>query len=236
MLKGLLYKDLYLIRNSILIGMGIILGASVFAIIIVLGITSGNFKSILEETDIFNLIFKGFVIFVAGTGIYTALCSASAIEMDEKSEWFKVLYSSPVTIIQEIMSRYLLAFTVNTIMTVWSSVNIPFIYLAGGKSYGLDELKLIACCWLLGMLSIFIRLPIDIIFPAKASTSISIGIISTMLIGLMVWVFIAGNDVVIACIAEGIRFVCRHGVVLIAVTVSLSFALSYFGKKNRRCA
>lgn len=235
-MKGLLYKDLYLIRNNILIGMGIILGVSAFSIIAVLGMTRGNFKSISEETNIFNLFFKGAIIVVAGTGIYTALSSASAIDMDDKSEWFKVLYASPVTVLQEIASRYLLAFIVNTLMTAWAAVIIPFIYLAGSRTYGMQEIKLIACCWLLGMLSIFIRLPIDIVFPAKVSTAISVGIIFAVLLGLLVWIAVAGDTVVIDCIMRGIRFVYKYGIGFTAGTVMLSFATSYLGKKNRRWA
>lgn len=233
-MKGLLYKDLYLIRNNILIGMGIILGVSAFAIIVVLGMTRGNFKSISEETDIFNLFFKGAIIVVAGTGIYTALSSASAIDMDDKSEWFKVLYASPITALQEVVSRYLLAFIVNTLMTAWAAIIIPFIYLAGNRAYGMQEMKLIMCCWLFGILLIFIRLPIDIVFPAKVSTAISVGIISAVLIGLTVWITVADNIVVIDCIIRGIRFVYKYGIVFIAGTIILSFTASYLGKKNRR--
>lgn len=216
--------------------MGIILGVSAFAIITVLGMTRGNFKSISEETDIFNLFFKGAIIVVAGTGIYTALNSASAIDMDDKSEWFKVLYASPVTVLQEVVSRYLLAFIVNTLMTAWAAIIIPFIYLAGSQPYGLQEMKLIACCWLFGILLIFIRLPIDIVFPAKVSTAISVGIIFSVLIGLLVWITVAGDMAVIACILRGVRFVYKYGIAFTAGTVMLSFAVSYFGKKNRRWA
>ncbi len=235
-LKGLLYKDFYLIRNNILIGMGIILGVSLFAVILVLGMTKGNFKSISEDTNIFNMFFKGAILIVAGTGIYTALSSASAIDSDDKSGWFRVLYSSPVTALQEVVSRYLLALIVNTLMTAWAAIIIPFIYFAGNKGYGMEEVKLIVCCWLFGILMIFIRLPIDIVFPAKVSTAISVGIISAILFGLMVWITVAGDTKVFDCILRGVRFVYKYGVAFVAGTVMISFTSSYLGKKNRRWA
>lgn len=235
-LKGLLYKDLYLIRNSILIGMGLILGVTAFGIIVVLGMTQGNFKSISEEADIFHLFFKGIIFLVMGAGIYIALNSASAIDMDTKSEWFKVLYASPITVMQEIMSRYLLAFIVNTLMTIWAAVMLPLIFLAGDKGYGVEEMKLIVYCWLFGILMILIRLPIDIVFPPKTSTAITVGIISIVLVGLMVWITVSGDDVVVAYIMRGIRFVYHNGVVFTVGTVILSFVVSYFGKRGRRWA
>lgn len=235
-LKGLFYKDLYLIKGKILTGMAIILAVSMIGVILILGMTKGNFRSLEEEADIFHLFVQGSAVLVVGTGIYTALNSASAIEMDEKSEWFKVLYSSPVPAHMEIASRYVLAFFVNTIMILWAALMMFAIYAAGGRSYGAEELKVTGYCFLLGICMIMLRLPIDILFPAKMSSAISVGIIMTVICALIIWMAVAGNSAVIDSLTHAMKLVKKYAGLLMAAICAVSVSVSYFGKKNRRWA
>ena len=236
-MKGLLYKDLYLIRKNIIGGMGFLLATFVWNIIIVLGMTRGNLQAMKEESDIFELFFKGFIFLMIFTGVYVSLTSASAIDMDEKSEWFKVLYASPVTIWQEIMSRYLLAFIVNTLMTIWSACLLPFLYFAGEKSFGASEMKNIAYCWIFGMIAILLRLPLDIIFPAKVSMGIMIGFIAVVMTGFMVWLFdVEEVEIIFGTIAGWVDFIYKNRLIVMLCIIVISFVASYIGKKNRRWA
>ena len=235
-MKSLLYKDLYLIKGKILIGMAIILAVSMIGVIVVLGMTKGNFRSFAEEAVLFDLFMQGFILLVIGTGIYTALNSASAIEMDEKSEWYKVLYASPISVRAEIASRYVLAFLVNTIMTLWATCMMIAIYAAAGKSYGAEEMKLTGYCFIFGICMILIRLPIDITFPAKMSSAISVGIIVTLLCALIIWMAITGISTVFDSLEKATKLVKKYAVLIIALISAVSITVSYYGKKNRRWA
>lgn len=234
-MKGLLYKDLYLARKGIITGMLIIAGIVLFAVIFILGMNIGNFQSIKELGDIYNLFFKGCILLICLGGINIALNSASVMGMDEKAEWYKVLYSAPVSPLEEVMSRYILAFIVNTLISIWSALILPVIYLAGDKPYGLEEMKTIIYCWLIGFLVIMIRLPLDIIFPSKVSTGIVSGILGACILGLIVWLALEDDtEKIVATMAGWIKFVYNHAVIFVVGVVTISFAISYFGKKKRR--
>ncbi len=233
-MKGLLYKDIYLIKGKILAGIVVVFAVSMLGVIMILGMTKGNFQSFAEEADVFRLFMQLFVVLIIGTGVYTALNSASVIDMDEQSEWFKILYASPVSVRVEIASRYVLAFLVNIIMTLWAMCMICLIYAAAGKGYGADEFKLTGYCFVFGICLILIRLPIDIIFPAKVSTAISVGIMMTLICALIIWMAIAGNASVFDSLVKAMKLVKKYAVPIIAFVGAASILVSYYGKKNRR--
>ncbi len=236
-MKGLLYKDLFLVRKNIIVGLLSIAGGVLFAVIFILGMNVGNFQEIKELPDVYNLFFKGTIGMVCLGGSTTALSSASSLEQDYKAEWYKVLYSSPMNIWQEICSRYILAFLVNTIMAIWAGVLLPFVYLAGNEDFGFAEFKMVIYCWLIGMIVILIRLPIDIVFSPKTSVAISCSFMGVLLIAFMVW--LSGDqdiEQVFATMIKWIDWIYDRGVVVVIMVVLASFAFSYFCKKNRRWA
>lgn len=234
---GLIYKDLVLVRKNILMGFLAIAGVAIFALIVILGMNIGNFQELKEEELIYNLFYKGCILYVCGTGIIVSLTSSSAIEQDHKAEWYKVLYSSPINIWKEILSRYIVAFLVNTIMTIWSAVILPTIYLAGNEPYGFKEFKTLVYCWLAGILVILIRLPIDIIFPAKVSIVICCSLSGVLLVACMAWLMMEENiEVIFETIKGWFDLIYNHGVLVVMAVVVASFSASYFGKRNRRWA
>ncbi len=236
-MKGLLYKDLFLVRKVIISGLGGILTAGTFIFILILGIEHGNLQEIKELEGLYDLFFKGFVFILIGTGVCFGPFAASAITEDRRSEWFKVLYSSPITLGKEIVSRYLVAFIINTFMSLWVGILLPIIYGAGGKNFGFDDFKQIIYGWLVGMLVVLVRLPIDIIFDEKKSVIIMTGITFAILTGFMIWLSqVEYLDIIIGELAKVIEFIYHNAVIVVTLVITGSFAISYFGKKNRRWA
>jgi len=234
---GLLYKDIILVRKNIIVGFLSIAGGVLLAIIFILGMNIGNFQELKELPDVYNLFFKGTIFTVCLGGISVALTSSSSIEQDHKAEWYKVLYSSPINIWQEIFSRYILAFLVNTLMCAWAGALLPLVYVAGNEGFGYAEFKTIIYCWLLGFLVILIRLPIDIVFSAKTSVVISCSLMFIFLVVFMVWLTgVQDIEQMITTVIGWIDWVYNHAVVIVMTVVVASFAFSYFGKKNRRWA
>lgn len=234
---GLIYKDLVLVRKNIMMGFLVIAGVALFAIIFILGMNVGNFQEMKELGDIYNLFFKGCILYVCGAGITVSLSSSSAIEQDHKAEWYKVLYSSPINIWQEIFSRYIVAFLINTIMSIWSAMILPLVYMSGNESFGFKEFKTVIYCWLAGILIILIRLPIDIIFSAKTSVIICCSLSGAFLVAIMAWMTMEENIEVIFKIIKGwFDWIYDHGALVVIAVVVASFSASYFGKRNRRWA
>lgn len=234
---GLLYKDFILVRRNIIVGFVSIAGGVLLAIIFILGMNIGNLQELKELPDVYNLFFKGTIFSVCLAGISTALTSSSSIEQDHKAEWYKVLYSSPINIWQEIFSRYILAFLVNTLMCAWAGVLLPLVYMAGNESFGYGEFKLVLYGWLLGLIVILIRLPIDIVFSAKTSVIISCSLMLIFLVAVMYWLTCAQDmEKMIASIIGWVEWIYDHAAVIVVTVVMASFAFSYFGKKNRRWA
>ncbi len=234
---GLLYKDIILVRKNIIVGLVSGVGGVLFALTFILGMNIGNFQEFKELPDVYNLFFKGTIFTLCLGGISVALTSSSSIEQDHKAEWYKVLYSSPINIWQEIFSRYILAFLVNTIMCAWSGVLLPLVYMAGNESFGLAECKTVIYCWLVGIIVILVRLPIDIVFSAKMSVVISCFLMFAFLVAFMVWLTgVQDVEQMITTAVGWIDWVYDHAVVLVTAVVVASFAFSYFGKRNRRWA
>lgn len=234
---GLLYKDFILVRRNIIVGFVSIAGGVLLAIIFILGMNIGNLQELKELPDVYNLFFKGTIFSVCLAGISTALTSSSSIEQDHKAEWYKVLYSSPINIWQEIFSRYILAFFVNTLMCAWAGVLLPLVYMAGNESFGYGEFKLVLYGWLLGLIVILIRLPIDIVFSAKTSVIISCSLMLVFLVAVMYWLTCAQDmEKMVASIIGWFEWIYDHAAVIVVTVVMASFAFSYFGKKNRRWA
>ena len=75
---GLIYKDLLLVRKNILMGFLTIAGMALFAIIFILGMNIGNFQEMKELDEIYNLFYKGAILYVCGSGITVSLTSSSA--------------------------------------------------------------------------------------------------------------------------------------------------------------
>jgi len=236
-MAGLLYKDLYLVRKNILLGLVSIAGGVLLAVIFILGMNVGNFQEMKELGNVYNLFFKSTIFGVCLAGICVALTSSSAIDQDHKAEWYKVLYASPINIWQEILSRYILAFVVNTIMCAWAGVLLPFVYMAGETTFGFAEFKAVIYCWLAGLIVIMIRLPIDIIFPAKISVGISCTILGLIVIALTAWIMLEEEtEKIIKTVVGWMSWVYDHGVLIVIAVVIASFSFSYFGKRNRRWA
>lgn len=234
---GLIYKDLVLVRKNILMGFLTIAGVALFALIFILGMNVGNFQELKEEEFIYNLFYKGCILYVCGAGITVSLTSASAIDQDHKAEWYKVLYSSPINVWKEIFSRYIVAFFVNTIMSIFSSIILPIIYMAGNEPYGFKEFKTVLYCWLAGLLIILIRLPIDIIFSAKVSVVICCSFLGVFLVAIMAWLMHEENiEVIFETIKGWFDLIYNHGALVVMAVVVASFSASYFGKRNRRWA
>ena len=234
---GLIYKDLVLVKKNIIMGFLTIAGVALFALIFILGMNIGNFQGLKEEEFIYNLFYKGCILYVCGSGIIVSLTSSSSIEQDHKAEWYKVLYSSPINIWKEILSRYTVAFLVNTIMTIWSSIILPVIYIAGNESYGFKEFKTVIYCWLAGILVILIRLPIDIIFPAKVSVVICCSVLGVFLVAVMVWMAKEDDiEIIFRTVKGWFDWIYNHGILVVLAVVAASFSASYFGKRNRRWA
>ena len=234
---GLIYKDLVLVRKNILMGFLTITGMALFAIIFILGMNIGNFQEMKELDLIYDLFFKGAIFYVCGSGITVSLTSASAIEQDHKAEWYKVLYSSPINVWQEIFSRYVVAFFVNTIMNIWSAILLPIVYMSGNESFGFKEFKMVIYCWLAGLLIILIRLPIDIIFSAKVSVVICCSLLGVFLVACMAWLMMEENiEVIFNTIKDWFDWIYNHGALVVIAVVIASFSASYFCKRNRRWA
>lgn len=234
---GLIYKDLVLVRKNILMGFLTIAGMALFAIIFILGMNIGNFQDMKELDLIYDLFFKGAIFYVCGSGIIVSLTSSSAIDQDHKAEWYKVLYSSPMNVWQEIFSRYVVAFLVNTIMNIWSAILLPIVYMSGNESFGFKEFKTVIYCWLAGLLIILIRLPIDIIFSAKTSVVICCSLSFVFLVAVMVWLMMEENiEVIFNTIKDWFDWIYNHGAFVVITVVVASFSASYFGKRNRRWA
>ena len=234
---GLLYKDFILIRKNIIVGLVSIADGVLVAIIFILGMNIGNFQELKELPDVYNLFFKGTIFMLCLGGISVALTSSSSIEQDHKAEWYKVLYSSPINIWQEIFSRYIMAFLVNTLMCTWAGVLLPFVYMVGNEKFGFVEFKTVIYCWIIGILVILIRLPIDIVFSAKMSVVISCSLMFAFLVAFMVWLTgVQDIEQMITTVIGWIDWVYNHAVVIVMTVVMASFAFSYFGKKNRRWA
>ncbi|MBE5965134.1 MAG: hypothetical protein E7252_09510 [Lachnospira sp.] len=236
LMLGLLYKDFLLIRKNVLLGIFLIAAAEAFAIIFILGMNVGNFQAIKELSDIYDMFFKGSIYSFCIAGVSVAMTSFSSIEKDEKAEWYKVLYASPVNAFKEVASRYIVAFVINTIMSVWIAILLPLVYKAGEVSCGFAQLKVVAYCWIIGMCAIMIRLPIDIIFSAKMSVLISCSTMFVIMVALMAWIFKEEADVVFAKLAEWMDKVYDYRVLVVALIAIISFSVSYFVKKNRRWA
>ena len=236
-MKGLLYKDFLLVRKNIILGFLTIASGALFAIIFILGMNIGNLQELKELDEIYNLFFKGTIYTLCLAGATVALSSSSSIEQDDKAEWYKVLYSSPITIWQEIFSRYIVAFLVNTIMCVWSGCLLPMVYMAGKERFGFAECKIILYCWLIGMILILIRLPLDIVFSAKNSAIISGSILTAFAIAMTGWLGVEEEtEKIVSTLAGWIRWIYDHGIFVVIAVVGISFSVSYFGKRNRRWA
>lgn len=235
---GLLYKDFLLVKNNIIVGFLSIAGAVLLAIIFILGMNIGNFHELKELPDVYNLFFKGTIFLLCLGGGSVALTSSSSIEQDHKAEWYKVLYSSPINVWQEIFSRYILAFLVNTIMCAWAGVLLPLVYMAGNEVFGFAEFKTVIYCWIIGILVILIRLPIDIVFSAKTSVVIACSLMGVFLIAFMFWVMNGEQDIenIFTTVIGWMNWIYDHGVMVVTTVVVASFAFSYFGKRNRRWA
>ena len=234
---GLLYKDLLLIRKNIVMGILSIAGGVLFAVIFILGMNIGNLQELKELPDVYNLFFKGTIFMICLSVGCVALTSATSIEQDNKAEWYKVLYASPITVWQEIFSRYILAFMVNTIMSAWAGVLLPFVYMVGNESFGYTEFKTILYCWIIGMLAILIRLPVDIVFSAKTSVVISCSAMGLLLIAFLFLMYCEEDlEKLIATVVSWLNWIYDNGFVVMLVVVVSSFTFSYFGKRNRRWA
>ncbi len=236
-MSGLLYKDFLLVRKNIILGLLYIVGYVLFAIIFILGMNIGNLQEFKELPDVYNLSFKGSIFMVCMGGVAVALTSTSSIEQDHKAEWYKVLYASPINLWQEIFSRYILAFLVNTVMCVWAGVLLPLVHMAGNEVFGFAEFKTVIYCWLGGILVILVRLPIDIVFSAKTSVVISCSILGAFLVAFMFWLM-GTQDVeqMFTTVIGWMNWIYDHGVMIVTTVVVTSFAFSYFGKRNRRWA
>ncbi len=236
-MSGLLYKDFLLVRKNIILGLLYIVGYVLFAIIFILGMNIGNLQEFKELPDVYNFFFKGSIFMVCMGGVTVALTSASSIEQDHKAEWYKVLYASPINLWQEIFSRYILAFLVNTIMCVWAGVLLPLVHMAGNEVFGFAEFKTVIYCWLGGILVILVRLPIDIVFSAKTSVVISCSLLGAFLVAFMFWLNGAQDiEQLFATVIGWMNWIYDRGVMIVITVVVTSFAFSYFGKRNRRWA
>ncbi len=234
---GLIYKDLILVRKNILMGFLTIAGMALFAIIFILGMNVGNFQEMKEMDDLYNLFFKGAILYVCGSGITVSLTSSSAIEQDHKAEWYKVLYASPINVWKEILSRYIVAFLINTIMNIWSAILLPMVYMSGNENFGFKEFKTVIYCWLAGILIILIRLPIDIIFSAKTSVIICCSLLGVFLVAIMAWLMMEENiEVIFKTVKDWFDWIYNHGALVVIAVVVASFSASYFCKRNRRWA
>lgn len=234
---GLIYKDLFLVKKNLLLGFMTIAGMALFAIIMILGMNIGNFQELKEEELVYNLFYKGCILYVCSAGITVSLTSASAIDQDHKAEWYKVLYSSPVNIWQEIFSRYLVAFLINTVMSIWSAIILPLVYMSGNEAFDFKEFKVVIYGWLVGILIILIRLPIDIIFSTKVSVIICCSLLGVFLVAIMAWIMTEKDIEVIFETAKGwFDWIYTHGALVVIAVVVASFSASYFCKRNRRWA
>lgn len=234
-MKGLLYKDLCLIKKPLINALLIMSVVSAFFIMLLLGLTIGNFQFDFVDTSFIKTAANFCTIFIGFMGIYFSLSGCRVMEMDEKSEWYKVLYSSPVSLGAEITSRYCLIFIYIFITTVYTCILQPVFLLICDISYGKEAFKIILFIFAANIIFTMIRLPLEIIFSAKLSTIINIVFIFVLLAGLMVWLSTA-QDLTIFIrqfidIVEGIR---KYAVILLLILICVSYSVSYFFKGKRR--
>ncbi len=233
---GLLYKDFLLVRKNLALGFLEIIGMAVAAIIVIGGMNYGNFRELAELGNLYNILYNAVVICLYIGGIATALVTASAIDQDYKAEWYKVLYASPVNPWTEICSRYIMGFAVNTMACIVISAILPILYLAGNVPLEFSNYKAVLCCWLVGMILILLRLPLDIVFTAQVSTAIAMSVLCVVMLGASFWIATRDIEVVIITAKGWLDFIVDHGVILMISLTLASFAFSYFGKRKRRWA
>lgn len=230
-MKGLLYKDLHLVKKTVLTGIIFIVVASLFVEIITLGFTVGNFK-LDDENEIKNTIIRSFVLLVAGCGIGNTLMCSNVMAMDEMSGWYRVFDSSPVPAWKEILSRYILMIILNTLFTAMFGIIQPIILISGECGYGMEQIKLTAYMWLAGFILICLMLPIEILFPAKRATAIRITLNILILAGLIVWLSIVEYlDIIIAAIADFMKLMYRFRFVLIPALGVFSYMVVYLCRR-----
>lgn len=233
---GLLYKDFLLIKHNLITGFLGIIATALALMIVIAGMNYGNFREVAETGNLYQIFYQACILFLYFGGIGTALMSASSIDQDHKAEWYKVLYASPVTPWTEICSRYIMGFAVNTLACVLISILLPFLYKVGNVDLTLSNYKAVLCCWLVGMILILLRLPLDIVYPANVSTAISLTVLAIVMFAFIFWNVNVDIEEVVITVKGWLDFILDHGVILMILLTLASFAFSYFGKKSRRWA
>ena len=232
---GIIYKHLCLAGKHIIIGMLIILAFTIFAVIFLLGMRFGNFQDLQNLGNLYPLFLQGCIACTGMIAVYTALNASSVIVLDEKAKWYQVLYASPVTVWQEIMSRYILVFLIHTLLCVWTGLLLPFLALAGDQTLGHSTIKALIVIWMSGILLIMLRLPFDILLPSRISNVIVITFTFALLISFITWMaYVADMERIVASVQDGFQSIYDNRFAIIPGIVCMSFAISYYGKKNRR--
>lgn len=200
-MKGLLLKDLMLHRKmmrQMLFGYVFFGG---FAVLVVMSIYYGNFKTVLMNLDIFNQRgIRGTVSFisfcVALMGGYMATSVSDLFTQDQKSDFGKVSYSLPVSDRERISARYGMYGICLGSMLALSAIIFPVLCLASGVSLDKDMVLTVLAGFFPGTIFFLVGLPF--IYRFGTGARIIVNAASLLITGLILlhWVDrITGNSV-----------------------------------------
>lgn len=234
-MKGLLYKDFNIYKRSFVISIIIMTIFSAFGIVLLLGMTKGNFRFDFV-TDSFINSTTGFIFScLAFIAIFCELNAFGIMGMDERADWYRYLYSTPIDAITEVSSRYIFIFTITSVMTVFIAILQPIIYTFGKITYDTGSLKTILYIFVFSLILHSIRLPIEIIFNSKTSNIINMMIYFVLLIASMIFLTIAEElNVAIKLISDFISKIKHLLPFILIIFIILSYLISCFFKKRKR--
>lgn len=233
-MKALIYRDWCMLKKSIFYGILCMLVACCIGIITMLGITKGNFR-IDDEPQLTQMIVNIVWVIMAMLSILLTLFCCNIKDMDDKSGWYRVLYSSPIALWKELASRYVMLIISNTFFTVLYAVMQLIIMLSGGFTYGIEEMKTVAYVWLIGFILICLRLPTDILLSSKESTAVSVVFSTFLIIVFMILMMASDSDMEFySKVADWLKFLHQHCVIIVIGLGAVSYTATYLCKRNHR--
>lgn len=230
-MKALLYKDFYLERQQLYRGILLQVFFAVVGVIVLRGITVGNFNSIEYMSP---MLLKYWIIQIGGTGIACALGMTKVFEYDDKSEWSKLQYALPIPTFTVVVSKYLLLILGHTCMNIITWISSPLLIWAAGGNFSVADVKTCITIWVFGLVLILLLLPFDILFPAKTAAMVRMSLSFGMVL-ILIFLLVIGieMDEIIRVLVKDFRLLYSYAPICILVLTVASVGITAKLKEKR---
>lgn len=234
-MKGLIYKDFLLMKTELILALIILFICGIADVIIMLGAQIGNFQNDIFTGETLEGVFKGSVVVIGLIGVVVVFTTMGIFDEDEKAEWYRVLYASPITLHQELLERYLFLFLVNVFYGAVCMLMQPMMYQITNIPYTWADLKLMFIPMVIGILIVCIRVPFDVLFPTKKSNAIFLVVEFACVLAFVMCIMVMGDIVkLIDIIKEAALKLWGVSGIVVLLAFCLSYGITYSCKRRRR--